>query len=118
MKDKRFTICDPFTGKREYICHAEKDCALCKHCYDVYWDYTNGPYMFFCNLGEPSEDKHYCNKFEEEENPIYGNPDMCVSDETIKKIIDNTVVTDEYDNKFFEELIKRIGKTYNRGENK
>lgn len=24
-------------------------CAFCKHCGDLFWDYTNGPYMFMCD---------------------------------------------------------------------
>lgn len=30
----------------------EKSCLLCERCTDYWWDYTNGPYMFFCNYGE------------------------------------------------------------------
>lgn len=103
MKDKTFVIYDQLTGKREYICHAEKDCALCKHCYDVLWDYTNGPYMFICDVGETSEDKHYCDKFEEKENPVYGDPDMYLSDEDIKKFN----VDDSFNN-FVEKLADRL----------
>lgn len=106
MKDKEFTICDPFTGKRTYICHAEKDCALCKHCYDVVWDYTNGPYMFICDVGEPSEDKHYCDKFEEEENPIYGDPNKCISDEDIRKIFSSEGKFIEFVDELTERMIK------------
>lgn len=25
-------------------------CLLCKHCTDVFLDYSNGPYMFMCDL--------------------------------------------------------------------
>ncbi len=29
-------------------------CVFCKHCDDIIYDYSNGPYMFFCEL-----DKEY-----------------------------------------------------------
>ena len=25
-----------------------KCCLICKHCTDIFWDYTHGPYMLFC----------------------------------------------------------------------
>lgn len=25
-------------------------CFFCKHLTDVFWDYTNGPYLFFCDV--------------------------------------------------------------------
>lgn len=27
-------------------------CFFCKHCTDIYWDYTNGPYMCCCDIVE------------------------------------------------------------------
>lgn len=27
----------------------EKCCLFCKHCDDIVWDYTNGPYMVHCD---------------------------------------------------------------------
>ena len=42
-----------------------KHCVFCKYCKDLLYDYTNGPYMFLCDLG--CEDGHEtCGKFEEE----------------------------------------------------
>lgn len=28
----------------------EHSCLFCKHLTDFFWDYTNGPYMFFCDV--------------------------------------------------------------------
>lgn len=28
----------------------EKCCLFCKHCDDIWWDYTNGPYMLSCEI--------------------------------------------------------------------
>ena len=25
-----------------------KNCLICKHCTDIFWDYTHGPYMTVC----------------------------------------------------------------------
>ena len=31
-------------------------CVFCKHC-DLFWDYTNGPYAFLCDVdGAPEKD--------------------------------------------------------------
>lgn len=28
----------------------EKSCLFCDHMTDVFWDYTNGPYCFICDI--------------------------------------------------------------------
>ena len=45
-------------------CKNDKDCLFCDHCTDIFWDYTNGPYMIFCDLGEETF-KENCRYFEE-----------------------------------------------------
>ena len=30
-------------------CAKENSCIFCAHCTDIFWDYTNGPYMFICD---------------------------------------------------------------------
>lgn len=42
-------------GKKKYILEPgfaiwapDKSCMFCKKCSDLIWDYTNGPYCFFC----------------------------------------------------------------------
>ncbi len=48
---------------REYECHdpigpgvvviaPERACLFCEHCTDIWWDYTSGPYLFFCDKYE------------------------------------------------------------------
>lgn len=27
-------------------------CLFCDQCSDIWWDYTHGPYMFFCDIGK------------------------------------------------------------------
>lgn len=36
-------------------------CAFCKHCSDLFWDYSSGPYMFICDLN--CEDFEKCGNF-------------------------------------------------------
>lgn len=56
-------------NKKEFECEngktyllPENHCAFCKHCPDIFFDYTNGPYLFICDLGKEYET---CNSFKE-----------------------------------------------------
>lgn len=43
-------------------------CVFCRHCTDLFYDYTNGPYMFSCDLDlQPfmTEFTCTCDKFED-----------------------------------------------------
>lgn len=31
-------------------------CLFCSHCTDVFWDFTHGPYMFFCDVDADTEE--------------------------------------------------------------
>ena len=42
----------------------DESCLFCKHCTDFFWDYTHGPYLFFCDVYDVSVDD--CERFEEE----------------------------------------------------
>ena len=33
-----------------------RSCFFCDHCTDIFFDYTNGPYMWMCELTEDGED--------------------------------------------------------------
>ena len=46
----------------------ENYCVFCKHCSDVFWDCTNGPYMCFCDLEPNNNDYRTCDKFEEDKD--------------------------------------------------
>ena len=37
-------------------------CAICQHCTDYFWDYSNGPYLFLCELSKDNEN-HDCQYF-------------------------------------------------------
>ncbi len=45
-----------------------RSCLFCSHCTDVFWDYANGPYMFFCDADGDvvAASENECNKFEED----------------------------------------------------
>lgn len=36
-------------------CAKENSCLFCAHCTDIFWDYTNGPYMFICERDQDIE---------------------------------------------------------------
>lgn len=68
------TVIDIQGNKRTYECEHykvtanEKSCFFCKHCTDIFFDYTNGPYMFICNKNiEPTHEilSKGCITFEE-----------------------------------------------------
>jgi hypothetical protein len=43
-------------------------CVFCKHCADIFYDYTYGPYMFICEFGltpDITETECKCEKFED-----------------------------------------------------
>ncbi len=45
-----------------------RSCLFCEHCTDVFWDYTNGPYMFLCDANADVEAAlaNRCGSFKEE----------------------------------------------------
>lgn len=47
----------------------DHDCVFCKHCTDIWWDYSNLIYMLRCELDKDGEawenEEHTCEKFEE-----------------------------------------------------
>ena len=43
-----------------------KCCLICKHCTDIFWDYTHGPYMVVCEKSERSGNEE--SNFPEETN--------------------------------------------------
>lgn len=43
-----------------------KCCLICKHCTDIFWDYTHGPYMVVCEKSEMSGNEE--SNFPEETN--------------------------------------------------
>lgn len=52
----------------------EMSCFFCKHCTDIFWDYTNGPYMLMCELPDTDDENQKsafrdggCEKFEQDE---------------------------------------------------
>ena len=56
-------------NKKEYLCEngiiyliPENHCPFCKHCASIFYDYTNGPYMFLCEVA--NGDPETCGKFE------------------------------------------------------
>ena len=63
------------SGLRRYECEfytvmvPTRHCLFCEHNTDVFWDYTNGPYLFLCDVGGDTRkgDKGECLRFKEEQ---------------------------------------------------
>lgn len=61
-------------GMRDYRCECygvkmpARSCIFCGNCTDIFWDYTNGPYMFFCDIGKDTREgaAGNCSGFTEE----------------------------------------------------
>lgn len=108
-------------SKQDYIYECEngtiygipkntKCCLICKHCTDMFYDYTNGPYMFFCGIDEDTDECINCNSFELREDAItveeYENkinsPEYIEEQKAIKENVDKLL-----NNK---ELMEKINK--------
>ena len=56
-----------------YGISSKQHCLICKHCTDIFWDYTNGPYMTFCKFNEDNDENEWgetCKKFELEDGTL------------------------------------------------
>ena len=52
----------------KYIIFQKTHCVFCKYCTDMFYDYTNGPYLFMCEFNlEPTitETNCECKRFED-----------------------------------------------------
>ena len=45
----RIKDCDIYKCEFYEVQAHKRSCFFCKCCMDIFFDYTNGPYMFFCN---------------------------------------------------------------------
>lgn len=63
----RIYIIHDLWSERQYKC-PQKACVFCYHCTDVFWDYTNGPYMVICSIGGDTKSGWvgHCKQFKEE----------------------------------------------------
>lgn len=59
---RKYTIHDPLLGEKHYA-YEEPCCTVCKHCTDVFWDYSHGPYMALCEICQ-GETGDTCGKYE------------------------------------------------------
>lgn len=63
----------------------EKCCLFCKKCHDMFYDFTNGPYMFFCDIDNNLTDKGAigeCEYFEED-------PEVEIQNDERKKVYED-----------------------------
>lgn len=72
MSEREYTLYDFGFPAMKIKVKNPKDCIFCDHC-DVFWDYTNGPYMLICGKQCPEVDcaetpeEHTCELFTENE---------------------------------------------------
>ena len=43
----------------------DKCCAFCSHCSDIFYDYTNGPYIFLCTKDNDTTAWNTCADFDD-----------------------------------------------------
>lgn len=60
-----------FKGEGYTVLAHPRSCFFCRHCTDIFYDYTNGPYMFICDIDSTSAQiesglRGECGDFEEE----------------------------------------------------
>ena len=48
----------------------DKSCLVCGHCTDVFWDYTNGPYLAICELHDELICDGTCKDYIEDEEVV------------------------------------------------
>jgi hypothetical protein len=65
MKDSEMKV---FEGECYTVKAHERSCFFCKHCTDIFYDYTHGPYLLFCDIDCDIESafKGQCDKFEDD----------------------------------------------------
>lgn len=64
--ERTYFLNDPLhpKGGITITCKDDHDCVFCKHCTDIYWDYTHLIYMIFCDIDNDPW-KRPCEFFEE-----------------------------------------------------
>lgn len=68
---RQYKLEDPIGPGLTLTVHNDRDCIFCTQCH-VFWDYTNGPYMFICDKDRPecneaeTSEEHTCELFKEE----------------------------------------------------
>ena len=110
-------------SKQDYIFECEngtvygipkntKCCLICKHCTSILYDYTNGPYMFSCGIGEKEEECMNCNSFELEEGTMtveeyeakINSPEYIEKQRIAKEIADEMIAKMSEDENFTSKM--------------
>ena len=50
----------------------DKCCAFCSHCSDVFYDYSNGPYLYLCTKDNDTNQWNTCTDFDDIEGDNNG----------------------------------------------
>lgn len=82
-------------------------CVFCKHCTNMFYDYTNGPYIFICEFGlEPdiTETECMCEKFEDN-GYVFDDVEYETRTKTVAEFRRRI-----YDNEDFKEIMHELAK--------
>lgn len=93
----------------------EKSCLFCRKCDDIIWDYTNGPYCFFCEEDTNGEKEltergaiGECEYFIENYNEIDAqNLDREKQEKEIREVQERLKNDPEY-KKLYDEFVKHM----------
>ncbi len=100
----------------------ERSCCFCKNCSDYVWDYTNGPYMFFCDIANDGKDRDQitltekgcigkCEFFEEDDKVEENNKEIVESEKRINEMRSDPnmkPLLDDFSKAFGEYVVDRL----------
>ena len=64
VKDEDLKLFITHLGIR-FMMH-KRSCIFCKHCTDIFFDASNGPYLFMCKYEHNCKSDGTCKRFEED----------------------------------------------------
>ena len=93
----------------------EKSCLFCRKCNDIIWDYTNGPYSFFCEEDANCEKEltergavGECEYFDENYDEVDAqNLDREKQEEEVRELQEKIKTDPEY-KKLYDEFAKYV----------
>lgn len=100
----------------------DKSCAFCKYCNDLFYDYTNGPYMFLCDEDRDGELDltdvgciGKCDRFAEDEGIDERNKEMEEISEKVKLLSEDEEFMEAFRKAMIEHLLKGVSDIHELG---
>ena len=72
---KEYMLEDVFPNCGFRILALPNTCYFCEYCTDIWWDYSNGPYMFYCEM-EHDENGEIVNEELVAKKGLYGKCEL------------------------------------------